>query len=141
MPISVLLRFNTIIPIMVIFIGAAGYGLFYFVFIKDKKLPMIFTVSPISAPWNMNLKKDELCFGYLKTFDNIYVENKKEGFGDLYFSTNKNNSESLTKEKIVELGGEMLYPDLENMPTMIFYSIENPTAVKKLALEAKESNK
>ena len=50
MPISVLLRFNTIIPIMVIFIGAAGYGLFYFVFIKDKKLPMIFTVSPISAP-------------------------------------------------------------------------------------------
>ncbi|MBR3368481.1 hypothetical protein IKG45_01670 [Candidatus Saccharibacteria bacterium] len=120
-------------------LGIIVYSLVYFIFLKHKLVADDFYCLTNLRAMKYESKKDKLCFGYLKTLEDIHTENKKDGFGDLYFSANLNKGGEPSDEDLKALKDAFLHPDPENMLTMSFESIENPTAVKKLALEARSS--
>lgn len=135
------LKYIVIILGFFFFFSIIVYSLVYFVFLKHKLVADDFYCLTNLRAMKYESKKDKLCFGYLKILEDIHTENIKNGFGDLYFSANLNKGGEPSDEDLKTLKDAFLHPDPENMLTMSFESIENPTAVKKLALEARNSKK
>lgn len=117
-------------------LGAFGiYAFVYNVFIKKKAV-----ADDIYCLTNMRALKYEfndqkLTYGFLLKYDQIEVQNEKDGFGDVYMGII--TPDNLTEEQQMLFVKENLLNKKPNdMPIMLFECVERPYEVMQIALTA-----
>lgn len=118
--------------------GIAIYALIYNVFIKRKAVADdIFCLTNMRA-LKYETKKQKLTYGYLIKYDQIEVQNFKDGFGDVYMGIVAPNN--LTEEQQLLFIKENLIKKKENdMATMLFECVEKPHSVVDIAKQAHDN--
>lgn len=122
--------------ILAVFSVFGIYGLIDNVYIKKKRIANDFYCLTNMRAMKYNKKKDELVFGYLKNYDNIYSSNIKNNYGDVHMSITINDYDDDNDLKTIM--NIIKNPNPENMPKLSFESIKSPNKVMKLAKEAKQ---
>ena len=118
--------------------GAVGvYAFIYNVILKKKRV-----ADDIFCLTNMRALKYEtttqkLTSGYLIKYNQIEVQNFKDGFGDVYMGIVA--PDNLTDEQQMIFLKENIFNKNENdMPNMIFECVENPYSIAKIAQQCHE---
>ena len=117
------------------------WGLIYDLFIKKRAVSDDYYCLTNKRVLKYERKKDRLVFGYLKNYKTIQSEKVKNHFGDVRFEmdlSTQYNSDTITPQELAEIKNMILHPDPNNMPSILFESIENPDHVKILAREARD---
>lgn len=128
-----------IILVILLFIGLLGYSLIYNLFIKSKAVADDYYCITNQRVLKYESKTDTLRYGYLGNYEEIIATNIKDNYGDVKMEMIYNQGDSnLTQEQLVELKDLLLHPNPENMPSMLFESIENPIQVANIVKKAKE---
>lgn len=126
--------------VLFIFEGLLLYSFIYNVFIKKHAVSDDEYCLTNQRAFKYESKTGNLIFGYLANYRSIRTLNVKDNFGDVRMEMiykNVNNT-NLAKNDLVELKNLMLHPNEENMPYMLFESIENPERIVSLIIEARK---
>lgn len=134
-PKSLLLAFVFFIMILIF-----GYGILYELFIKKIVIADDEYCLTNQRAFKYESKTGNLVYGYLNNYRSIRAINVKDNFGDVRMEMiyKNGNDTNFTKEDIVEIKNLMLHPNEENMPYMLFESVENPEEIVKLVIEARK---
>lgn len=116
------------------------YGIVYKLFIKKKSIKDDFYCLTDRRALKYESKKDKLVYGYLANYDDIHCNSIKNGYGDVYMGIiyQETGDSKVDLSNIKKLS---INPDIENMPFILFESIESPMKIAKLAREAREELK
>ncbi len=113
------------------------YGLYYNLIKKKKAVSDDFYCLTNIRVMKYESKKNKLVFGYLARYKDIHCDNVKDNFRDVYMGIYlKDNYDD--KENMGALK-DLMHPNLEDMPFIVFESIEHPYKVMDLAIKAKQN--
>lgn len=84
------------------------------------------------------LTKNKISFGYLINYESIICYNIKDNFGDISFDANAKDNISKNQKKYY-IKWIPLTPNPENMPEIIFRSVEHPDTIVKIAESARNN--
>lgn len=117
-----------------------AYGLLYNLIIKKIVVKDDEYCLTNQRAFKYESKTGNLIFGYLANYRSIRALNVKDNFGDVRMEMiyKDGNNTNLAKNDLVELKNLMLHPNEENMPYMLFESIENPEKIVSLIIEARK---
>lgn len=132
--------FIIVFLIVSVFFILGVYNLIYNFFLKKKQVSDDFYCLTNIRVFKYESKIDKLVFGYIANYEQIYCSNVKDNFGNLHMEIIMENNDN-TLQNINTLKELLTNPDPENMPFIIFESIENPNYVMNLIVEAKEKLK
>lgn len=130
---------NSIIILLVLlfFEGIFIYGLIYNLFIKKRIVADDEYCITNQRAFKYESKTGNLVFGYLKNYRSVRAMNVKDNYGDVRMEILYKDGKTLEKEDLKVLKNLMLHPNEEDMPYILFESIENPEAIVKLIFEAR----
>ena len=129
--------FIAIIIVLLVFFGISMYGLIYYLFIKKHSVADDFYCITNKRALKYESKKDSLVYGYLENYVDIHCDNKKDGYGDLYMGIELDqNNYSDVSQALKDISGLLMHPNPENMPNIVFESIEDPDEVHDIVIEA-----
>ena len=112
----------------------AIYAFIYNVFIKKKRVADdIYCLTNLRA-LKYETTTQKLTYGFLLKYDQIEVQNFKDGFGDVYMGIVA--PDNLTEEQQLALVKEVLFnPKETDMPTMLFQCVDHPYEIMDIALK------
>lgn len=116
----------------------AIYIFIYNVFIKKKSIADDTYCLTTLRALKYESKTNKLSYGFLIKYGQIEVQNEKDGYGDVYMGIVA--PDNLTEEQqLVFIKENLFNKKLDDMPTMMFESIERPYNVMKIATEARDN--
>lgn len=133
---GVTIEFIIIFLVFLLFLGIGLYGLVYNLFLKKIQVADDYYCLTNIRAMKYESKKDKLVYGYLKKYEEIYCENVKGGYGDLYM-VSAIDEKYLNDHNMSVLDYLLSKSDPEDMPSMCFESIKNPRQLRKMAIDAR----
>ncbi len=131
----------TFIIMMLVGLAFGGLGIYVFiynVFIKKKSIADDSYCLTTLRALKYESRTNKLSYGFLIKYGQIEVQNEKDGFGDVYMGIVA--PDNLTEEQQLLFIKENLFnKKLDDMPTMMFESIERPYNVMKIATDARNN--
>lgn len=126
--------------ILILFFTVGGiWGLVYNLILKKKMIADDYYCITNLRVMKYESKKDKLVFGYLASYDDIKCKNMKNGFGDFYMGMDlEGENDNNIVDAVHTVKEVLLHPNPENMPCIMFESIEKPREVLKIAKEARK---
>lgn len=117
-----------------LFDGASIYAFIYNVFLKKEKVSDDFYCITDKRILKYEQKDNKLVSGYIMNYQEIRVNNYKNGYGDLYMGIvlDENNV------NLAEIKNLAVNPNPENMPAITFESIQNPYKIAKVVESIRE---
>lgn len=113
-------------------------GLIYNCFIKKKSVDGNCYCITNKRALKYERKKDKLICGYLENYDDIKIYSEKKNVGDLHMQMEKMNGTGKEIEDL-KLAKEIIFnKDEENMPYIIFESVENPKELLTIVQTARD---
>lgn len=134
--------FIGIFLVTIFFIVLCVYALFYNLVLKKKHVADDFYCLTNMRAIKYQEKNNKLIFGYLAYYDDIHCANVKDNFGDVYMGSSMEEENIEDPQSAYQTLGNikdmMTNLDPEDMPYIIFDSIEKSYEVMNLAKEAKQ---
>lgn len=132
------LTYIIFIALGLLLFGLGIYSLVYNLYLKKKNVSDDFYCLTNMRAIKYESSKNKLVFGYLASYNNIVCENVKDNYGDLSMSIDISNEIDENDPDLLKLKDMMLNPNPENMPFVVFQSIENPEKVCQIAKNARD---
>lgn len=132
------LTYIIIFAVVLLFLGLGIYSLIYNLFLKKRLVADDFYCITNMRALKYESGKNKLVFGYLACYNNIGCENIKNNYGDLSMAIEVDDDAGEDAASLLQVKDMLLHPDPENMPFLVFQSIENPEAVCQIAIKARD---
>ena len=130
-------NFGTLIPLVLLglLMLLMVWSIVYKLFLKKKVVVNNFYCITNKRLLKYDAKKEELVCGYIVNYGLISCFNEADGHGDIQVQINARQQMGSDVDNLsdaIDLKNMIMHPNKENMPTMLFESVENPRELVKL---------
>lgn len=129
-----------VFSVALFFQGICIYSILYKCFLKKYKVADDHYCITNKRVIKYEEKENKLVYGYVMNYAQVEVVNVKKGYGDVQMNVVlANEEEDLEGVSVGEFKNIMLNSNPENMPLMIFESVQNPRQVARIVKEARDA--